>query len=284
VKKISALLVISLMLAAGCSHSNRKKAADAAPAEKADFQLVDYHVHLKGGLTLDEAIAIAEANGTKFGIAGNCGLGFAITDDLALLAYYKSLEGKPVYKAMQAEGREWGTLFSPEVIAKFDYVFTDAMTWTDEQGNRMRLWIPEEVKWDDPQVFMDTLVDRIVTIMDTEPIDIYANSTFLPAVIADDYDALWTPQRMQKVIDAAVRNDVAIEINARYRLPSEAFIRLAKKAGVKFACGTNNGGRNDLGNLEYCREMIRRCNLTAEDMFTPKPKDKKPILTKGLPR
>jgi hypothetical protein len=272
------------MFVIGCSTAPRRQAAiDDVPSNEIDFQLVDYHVHLKGGLTLDEAIAMAQANGTKFGIAANCGLGFPVTDDLALLTYLKTLEGKPVYKGMQAEGREWVTLFSPEAIARFDYVFTDAMTWTDDSGNRMRLWIPEEVKCDDKQVFMDTLVDRIVKLMDTEPIDIYVNSTFLPAVIADEYDALWTEERMQKVIDAAVRNDVAIEINARYRLPSERFIRLAKKAGVKFACGTNNGDRN-LGNLEYCREMIRACNLTADDMFTPKPPDKKPILTKGLPK
>jgi len=271
------------LLVFGCSL-RRQAAAEGVGQGEIDFQLVDYHVHLKGGLTVDEAIALAEANGTKFGIAENCGLGFPVTDDLGLIAHVKRLQGKPVYTAMQAEGREWVTLFSPEAIAMFDYVFTDAMTWTDDDGNRMRLWIPEEVKCDDKQVFMDTLVERIVTLMDTEPIDIYVNSTFLPAVIADEYDVLWTEERMHKVIQAAVRNDVAIEINARYRLPSGTFIRLAKQAGVKFACGTNNGGRNDLGNLEYCRDMIRQCNLTADDMFTPKPRDKKPIFTKGLPK
>ena len=51
---------------------------------------------------------------------------------------------------------------------------------------------------------------------------------------------------MEKVIDAAVRNGVAIEINARYRLPSPAFIKLAKSKGAKFSFGTNNGDR-DLG-------------------------------------
>lgn len=279
-KSAAYLLTVScvVLTISGCSTGSVRHSAS-----QIDFQLVDYHVHLKGGLTLDEAIAIAEANGTRFGIAENCGLGFPVTDDLGLYAYIKKLEGKPVYKGMQAEGREWVTLFSPEAIAQFDYVFTDAMTWTDDNGNRMRLWIPEEVKFDDKQVFMDMLVERIITLMDTEPIDIYVNPTFLPAVISEEYDVLWTERRMLKVIDAAVRNDVAIEINARYRIPSERFIRLAKKAGVKFACGTNNGGRDDLGNLEYCRDMILACDLTAAYMFTPKPPHKKPILTKGLP-
>ncbi|MCC6143386.1 MAG: hypothetical protein IT368_06235, partial [Candidatus Hydrogenedentes bacterium] len=45
------------------------------------FPLVDYHVHLKGGLTLDEAKARAAKYGLRCGIAQNCGLNFPVTDD-----------------------------------------------------------------------------------------------------------------------------------------------------------------------------------------------------------
>ncbi|MCK7537120.1 MAG: hypothetical protein MZV63_42240 [Marinilabiliales bacterium] len=45
------------------------------------------------------------------------------------------------YTAMQAEGREWVNLFSMESIEKFDYVFTDAMTFTDDKGGRNRIWL-----------------------------------------------------------------------------------------------------------------------------------------------
>ena len=87
---------------------------------------------------------------------------------------------------------------------------------------------------------------------------------------------LWTEERMAKVIAAAVTNDVAIEINARYRLPSIKFIKQAKKAGAKFTCGTNNGGR-DLGTLEYCKRAIRECGLTKDDFFRPRPPGKRAI-------
>jgi histidinol phosphatase-like PHP family hydrolase len=86
---------------------------------------------------------------------------------------------------------------------------------------------------------------------------------------------------MQKVIDAAKRNDVAIEINNTYRLPSPAFIKAAKKAGVKFAFGTNNAGRN-LGRLEYGVEMVEDCGLTWQDIFVPKPDGEKPVQKRGL--
>ena len=81
---------------------------------------------------------------------------------------------------MQAEGREWVNIFSKESIDKFDYVFTDAMTFTDEKERRNRIWMKNETWIDDEEQFMDYLVNTLVTILNTEPIDIYVNSTFLP--------------------------------------------------------------------------------------------------------
>jgi len=245
----------------------------------ADLPLIDYHIHLKGGLTLDEALEKSRAAGITYGIAENCGLGFPVTNDEQLKQSFERLEGRPVFKAMQAEGREWVNMFSPDMIAKFDYVFSDALTFHDKQGRRTRLWMPAEVHIDDEQEFMDMYVGKIVTILENEPIDIFVNPTFLPAVIAERYDVLWTRQRMRKVIRAAVKNNVAIEINARYRIPSVKFIKLAKQAGVKFAFGTNNGGR-ELGYLEYSLDMAEKCGLTRDDMFVPGPYGKKPIQTK----
>jgi hypothetical protein len=232
------------------------------------FPLVDLHVHLKGGLTLDEALANSRKVGINYGIAPNCGLNFPITDDAGIDKFVESMKGQPCFLGMQAEGREWVDLFSQEAIDKFDYVFTDAMTFTDHRGKRVRLWIKDEVQVDDKQAFMEMLVERIVTILNDEPIDVYVNSTYLPACIAEEYDSLWTEQRMDRVIQAAAENGVAIEINAKLRLPRPAFIKRAKRGGVKFTFGTNNGGR-DLGRLEYCLDMIRECGLTPKDMFLP---------------
>jgi len=248
------------------------------------FPLADYHVHLKGGLTIDDVVAIFQPRAVKIGVAENCGVGNPVTNDEGLKKALQKLEGQPVYRAMQAEGREWVKMFSPEMIAKFDYVFTDSMTWTNDRGKRMRLWMPNEVEVGDKQHFMDMLVDRTVGILNNEPIDIYVNPTFLPAVIDKEYDTLWTDERMDKVIQAAVKNGVAIEINSRYKLPSEKFIRKAKAAGAKFSFGTNNGSKNDLGDLAYSRLMAVRCGLTKDDMFVPKPDGQKPIQKKGLPR
>ncbi len=233
-----------------------------------NFPLINLHAHLKGGLTLDEVVADWLATGINYGIAVNCGVGFPVTNDAAVFAFADQVRDAPVFLAMQAEGREWVQMFSREARQRFDYVFTDSMTFTDARGQRTRLWMPEEVNVGDPEAFMDYLVKQAVAILSNEPIDVYVNPTFLPEEIAQDYDRLWTDDRMRQVIRAAVEHEVAIEINGRYRLPSERFIRMAKDAGAKFTFGTNNGGR-ELGALDYCLEMQRKCGLQWQDMFVP---------------
>lgn len=249
---------------------------------RAGFQLTDFHVHLKGGLTIEEVVENSQKLGINYGVAPNCGLHFPVTDDESLYAYMEEVKGSPTYKGMQAEGREWITLFSPEAIARFDYVFTDAMTFTDKKGRRNRIWIPEEVWVDDEQQFMDDLVEKIEAIFSQEPVDIYVNPTVLPAELMDDYDRLWTKERMARVVKVLADNNVALEINARYKTPKAEMIKMAKEAGVKFAFGTNNTGR-DLGRLEYCLEIIEECGLTPNDMFEIKPDELKPVNVKGLP-
>jgi N-acyl-D-aspartate/D-glutamate deacylase len=249
---------------------------------RAGFPLVDYHVHLKGGLTIEELVENSQKLGINYGVAPNCGLHFPVTDDESLNEYIESVKGSPTFKGMQAEGREWITLFSPEAVAKFDYVFTDAMTFTDAKGRRNRIWIPEEVWVDDKQQFMDQMVEKIEAIMSQEPVDIYVNPTVLPAQIMGEYNELWTKERMERVVKVLADNNIALEINARYKTPSAEMIKMAKEAGVKFSFGTNNTGR-DLGRLEYCIQMIEECKLTPNDMFEIKPDHLKPVKVKGLP-
>lgn len=233
----------------------------------AHYPIVDLHTHLKDGLTMEQALQRSYKYGVNYGIAANCGLKFPITNDKQLLEYIRSLEDYPVFTAMQAEGREWVDLFSPDTIAMADYVFTDAMTWTNNEGQRMRLWIPEETYVDDPQNFMKQLTNEIVGVAN-EPIDIYVNPTFLPQKIRPQYNKLWTKSRIAKIVNALAKNNVALEINNRYQLPSKKILAKAKEAGVKFTIGTNNVTKN-IGKPEYAVRMIKALNLKPRDFWLP---------------
>lgn len=249
-------IMLIIIFAAGCTGKN-------------DFPVTDLHVHLKGKLTIQDAAAKSAKEKINYGIAVNCGLGFPVHSDSQIDSVLAVFRNYPqFYVGMQAEGREWLNIFSKESISKFDYVFTDAMTFTDSKGRRNRIWIPAETWIDNEEEFMDYLVNTLVNILNTEPINIYVNPTFLPEQMAGRYDKFWTPERMDRVIAAAKKNNIAIEINNRYRIPSETFIKRAKQAGIKFTVGTNNVDENFSG-AWYARKMIREVGLTESDFWLP---------------
>jgi len=261
----------------------------AAAARPAELPRVDYHVHLDERITLEAALEISRRRGVRFGIVEHAGrpeLGYRgmLSRDEDLRRYLDLLAGKPVYRGIQAEGLDWTECFSPGLVAELDYVLTDALTVPRrvlsgdprEETPLIKLWTPAAKSIEDPQGFMDRYAEFHVEVMRREPIDILANPTFLPAALEKDHAALWTRPRMEKIIEAARRYQVAIEINTRYRLPSETFLRLARKAGVKFSFGSNIHGP-DVGRLDYALEMAEKLGLGPSDLFAPAPPGAKPI-------
>ena len=251
-----------------------------ARSADSEIPLVDYHVHLDVVVTLEKVLELSKERGVKFGIVEHAGTKEnrypgLLSSDEDLKRYIAGLEGKPVYKGIQAEGLDWMTCFSKEVVARLDYVLSDALTFPEKNGKRVELWRPS-VKIDDKQDFMERYTEFNVQVMTREPLDILANPTFLPDCLKDEFDFLWTRERMKRVIDAAVKYKVAIELNTRYRLPRINFLRMAKEAGVKFSFGSNIHGL-DVGKLDYAIEVIRELGLTRRDIFVPAPAGKKPI-------
>jgi hypothetical protein len=245
----------------------------------------DFHAHIDALPTLDEVIAVSRERGVKPGIVEHAGKkehhypGLLSTDD-DLRRFIAKLEGKPVWKGIQAEYFDWMECFSREAIAELDFVLSDALTIPDENGRPGRIWLPD-YKAGAPQRWMERYTEFNVRVITKEPIDILANPTFLPPAIEAEYDSLWTRERMERVVEAAVRSNVAIEINSRYRIPKPAFLKLAKRAGARFSFGSNGHGR-DVGNISYGLEMAGELGLRPENMFTPAPRGWKPVQVRSL--
>ena len=241
--------------------------------QQRDFPVIDYHVHLKGGLTKEMAHAMSMNYGINYGVAPNAGeggVGRMLANDEEVYAYYKEISGEPFLLGVQGEGRKWTQTFSPGALGLFEYLFTDAMTIIDHKGRNARIYRPEEAIFDgiDKEMFMDHLVDQTVLILTNEPADIYANPTFLPDEMQDGYDRYWTPERVDRVLDVLEQYKIALEINPRYMIPSFDIIRRAKERGIKFTFGTNNVDA-DFGRLEYAVEAIEACGLTPDDIWFP---------------
>jgi len=274
--------VAGALAAAGALSLDRSVSAAPAPGAeppKDEIPLVDYHVH-RDGTTLEKLLAISRQKNVKFGVVEHAGTKenkypVILSSDDELKQYIASLEGKPVYKGIQAEWLDWMTCFSKEVVAQLDYVLTDAWTLRDEAGKKVRMW-DSGFRVGNPEKFMDRYVDFHLELMEKEPIDILANATWLPAGLQKQYKKLWTPNRVQKVIDAVLKYGVAVEISSQYLVPQFNWLRAAKAAGVKFSFGSNIRGPG-VGKSDYWLEAIKALGLKRSDIFTPAPPGKKAI-------
>jgi histidinol phosphatase-like PHP family hydrolase len=272
--------------AAACGASLLPLSASAAEAAKEpgfDFPLVDFHVHLDNS-TIGKVAELSRERGIKFGIVEHAGTKenqypVVLSNDDELAAHLKMLDGQPVFKGIQAEWTDWMDCFSPKVLARLDYVLADAMTFPGTDGRRAKLWDKDaetRVDMRDKQKWMDRFVEWHLDILRRQPIDILANTTWLPAALAADYDLYWTPERMKKVIETAVEHGVALEISSGMKLPKRTFLQAAKAAGAKFSLGSN-GRYPNMGRLDYSLEMARALKLTKSDMFTPAPEGRKAV-------
>ena len=228
--------------------------------------MVDYHVFLRSGMTLEDALRKSRSDGIQYGITAT---GATVKDDTDAQPWLSALAGRPVFYAFCAADRNWTRAISKKTAQAFDYVLADCRTWTNN-GRAVRLWVPEEAKFvTDRQEFLDNLVDQTIERLNTEPIDIYAFPTYLPAAMRAQADELWTERRMARLIDALVKNQVAVEINTREQLPSRTFIELGKQAGCKFGFGTANETAAELKRCEYGLQMVEVCKLDWHNFFAP---------------
>lgn len=260
---------------AGISHRAGATDETKQPNVKPDFPVVDYHVHLSGALTIDKAVALAGTRGVKFGIVEHPAPEGKLADDSALRQYLDLLKKHPVYRGLQPVYPHWAKAFSQELLGQLDYLLMDALTLPEKNGGWLAIWRADTVVTD-KQAFMARYFEFKLRVLTEEPIDIFAWPTYLPTCISQDYDVLWTEQRMQKLVDLVVKRKIAIEINEFAKVPKPRFLRMAKEAGAKFTFGTDSRDER-AGKFEYCLQMARQCGLTKEHMFTPQPDGQKAI-------
>lgn len=204
--------------------------------QQQNFPVIDYHVHLKGGLTKEMAHAMSMNYGINYGVAPNAGeggVGRMLADDKEVYEYYNEVKDMPFLRGVQGEGRKWTATFSQKALGVFDYLFTDGMTIVDHKGRLSRIYRPEEVHYDGvtKEQYMDHLVDQTVKILTNEPADIYANPTFLPEELNAEYAKYWTDERIDRVLD--VLKNITLHSKSTHATKFQASTSSAKRKSVE---------------------------------------------------
>ncbi len=193
-----------------------------------NLPIVDFHVYLRSGLSLEDALRKSRRDGIQYGITADAA---NLATPQSVANWLAPMKGKPAFSALATRRPDWTGKMSREQANEFDYVIAECS----------------------PASPLDTIVQRLTR----EPIDILSYRGDLPPTVA------------APLINALVRNNVAMELNTIAQSPNEQFILQAKEAGCKFAFGTGNATASELKRCEYGLEMVEKCKLDWKNFFVP---------------
>jgi len=230
--------------------------AESAPVSDAVFRqiinigrhnipLVDYHAFLRNGMTLDQLLAKSRRDGLQYGLTA---LSSQLASDEAANRWLSRYAGRPVFCALQAEDPSWTKSISDKTAQRFDYVMASGKQEFAD---------------------IDDFLARTIQRLDTEPIHLYTNVTYLPPSLEAQRDQIWNEARTSRLIEALVRNKIAAEINTLQESPGKAFVERAKAAGCQFGFGTGNQTAAQLQRCEYGLRLVEECKLDWKDFFAP---------------
>ena len=223
--------------------------------------LTDYHIHIRGGMTPEKAFDWMKLTGIRSGVLENAGRDWPLHDNATIEAFIEDARKFPeLLIGLQVNDRDWFAAVDAKLLEKLDFVLSDTMVM-----DYQKLWIENEYTIDDEDAWLEKYFQHCMTIVN-EPITILANPTYLPNRVMHRYDSFWTESRMSQLIDAAVKNNVAIEIQSNTNFPNKKFIELALEKGAKISIGRNNG--NDRVNeLKRSLDWLEELNIKPENML-----------------
>ena len=223
--------------------------------------LTDYHIHIRGGMTPEKALDWMKKTGIRSGVLENHGKNWPLSDNDKLKAFIEDAQKFPeLLIGIQVNDRDWFKVIDPELRKKLDYILADTMIMDGQ-----KLWLENEYEIAEENAWFERYFHHCMTVVN-EPITILANPTYLPDKIKHRYDEFWSDDRMGRLIDAAVKNNVALEIQAGTNFPNKKFVELAMKKGAKISMGRNNS--DDKPNeLKRSLDWLEELGMEAENML-----------------
>ena len=238
--------------------------------ESNPFPIYDLHMHRSQVQSAEQMVEKAKAAGFRsFGILQNAGpWGVRNNDDLK--KFISEVKDYPCYMGIQAMTIGWSKNLDQDLLDQIDYFVGDPQYQPNgnKYGDQMEVW-DHNCYIDDDEDFMERHVAYYEQLMaNPEPLNIMAWPLYLPLCIQRDYYRLWTNERQERIIEAARKRGVALEINDLAHTPHAEFILKAKAAGVRFTFGSDTRDHRSF-RLDYCKRIAKLCNLTEDDFYIP---------------
>ncbi|WP_428083785.1 PHP domain-containing protein [Candidatus Hadarchaeum sp.] len=106
-------------------------------------------------------------------------------------------------------------------------------------------------------------LSRAVRAIERQRVDVFCHPFFynvdlLPCLSWDE---------IEDFVDLAAEKDVAMEVNVKYRVPSDDFISLCLKKGVKLSIGSDAHRASEVGKIDWALSALKRVGAKSEDLI-----------------
>ena len=223
--------------------------------------LTDYHIHIRGGMSYEKAIDSAKKTGIRSSAIENQGRDWPLSNDIAIRAFIDDGKKFPeLLIGLQVNDRDWYQVIHPSLIKELDFILSDTMV-IDSQ----KLWLEDAYNIEDEETWLQKYFIHNLQILN-EPITIFANPLYLPRKMIHHYKDFWSIERQTMIIDTAVKNKVALEIQSNTQFPHIEFMKLAIEKGAKISIGRNNLD-DRVNELKRSLDWIEELRVEPENML-----------------
>jgi hypothetical protein len=227
---------------------------------------IDYQINTSGSFNIDSALQSFFKTGINLGLVVEANEVAKGRQGQLFADHIKKYRHLPAFLGLITNNNTLPKDLAETSIANFDYIIGDITRFKNKTGDEVDILMEKNIG--DNEVFMEEYVEFITDQLDKGGLNIWAMASILPESLSGQYDKLWTQSRMLKVIEAAKRNDVAIEVYLPKKIPSIAFIKLAKEKGCLFTMG-GLFRENEMSEPVYFYELIDSCKLDYKDIYIP---------------
>ena len=106
-------------------------------------------------------------------------------------------------------------------------------------------------------------LSAVMNVVERQRVDILAHPFHFHRYLAPHL----SPDEVVEFVKLAAEREVAVELNSKYRVPDENFLRECLREGVKLSIGTDAHTVAEVGRIDWPMAMLRRVGARQEDLI-----------------